>query len=110
MIELLKELQNTNINRYLSISKRGSAKSISSFLLAIPISRIIQQESLLNLIALLRIYCNFASNIFPMDTITIKFDKKEFFSMIDQARKAPTKKMSKEERKKFLDVWHYNDK
>ena len=45
-----------------------------------------------------------------MDTITIQFDKKEFFSMIDQARKAPTKKMSKEERKKFLDVWHYNDK
>jgi len=30
--------------------------------------------------------------------------------MIDQARKAPTKKISKEERKKFLDVWHYNDK
>ena len=28
--------------------------------------------------------------------------------MIDQARKAPTRKMSKEERKKFLDVWHYN--
>jgi len=45
-----------------------------------------------------------------MDTITIKFDKKEFFSMIDQARKAPTKKMSKEESKKFLNVWHYNDK
>lgn len=88
--------------------------------------------------ALLRIYCNFASNIFPMDTITIKFNKAtdfyifeslfkqfkvkilthetplekddtlmtkdEFFSMIDQARKAPTKKMSKEERKKFLDI------
>lgn len=30
--------------------------------------------------------------------------------MIDQARKAPTRKMSKEERKKFLDVWHCNDK
>lgn len=38
MIELLKELQNTNINRYISISKRGGTKSISSFLLAIPIS------------------------------------------------------------------------
>jgi len=60
--------------------------------------------------ALLRIYCNFVSNIFPMILYTIKFDKKEFFSMIDQARKAPTRKMSKEERKKFLDVWHCNDK
>ena len=30
--------------------------------------------------------------------------KEEFFSMIDQARKAPTKKMTKEERKKFLGV------
>jgi len=69
-----------------------------------------------------------------MDTITIKFNKatdfhifeplfkqfkvkiltqekddslmtkEEFFSMIDQARKAPTKKMTKEERKKFLGV------
>lgn len=60
--------------------------------------------------ALLRIYCNFVSNIFPMILYTIKFDKKEFFSMIDQARKAPTRKMSKKERKKFLDVWHCNDK
>ena len=69
-----------------------------------------------------------------MDTITIKFNKatdfhifeplfkqfkvkiltqekddslmtkEEFFSMIDQARNAPTKKMTKEERKKFLGV------
>ena len=80
-MEGFKRLQNTNIS-YIFISKRGSTKSISSFLLAIPISRIIQQESLLNLIALLR-NCNFASNIFSMDTITIKFDKKKFFSMID---------------------------
>lgn len=28
--------------------------------------------------------------------------KEEFFSMIDQARKAPTKKMTKEKRKKIL--------
>jgi hypothetical protein len=30
--------------------------------------------------------------------------KEEFFSMIDQARKAPAKKMTKEERKIFLGV------
>lgn len=33
-----------------------------------------------------------------------KMTKKEFFAMIDKARKEPTKRMTKEERKAFLGV------
>lgn len=33
-----------------------------------------------------------------------KMSKEEFFSMVDKARKEPTKKMTREERKAFLGV------
>ena len=40
----------------------------------------------------------------PLEKDDTLMTKEEFFSMIDQARKAPAKKMTKEERKKFLGV------
>ena len=40
----------------------------------------------------------------PLEKDDTLMTKEEFFSMIDQASKAPTKKMTKEERKIFLGV------
>jgi len=54
------------------------------------------------------LFKQFKVKILTHETLQEKDDslmtKEEFFSMIDQARKAPTKKMTKEERKKFLGV------